>query len=463
MNLDWLRTLVPTKNRQEVIALLIAGLCFFCVLASYYVIRPIREQFASAAGGSQALPLLYSLVFATMLLLTPIYGALVSRFSRRIFVPLIYAFFVLCLLGMGPFFRFSTDLALNAKVFYVWVSIFNLFVVSIFWSCMADVFDPEQSKRLYGFVALGGTSGAIAGPLLAKQFVLSVGLNGLYLIATAFLAVALICLLTLFARAPSAKLQQVSPGGDTDKQVSPGGDTDKKVSPQGDTDKGVSPERDTATNVSEAALGGSMWEGAIAAFSNPFVRRMALLLLCADGVATILYSNLSDYAKSAFTDAVAKTEFFATVDLWTNCLMIGLQVFAVRWLLSKAGAGRAMAWPNIFNVCVLLGIAIYADAAMIAVGLIITRGGGYGLVNPARESLFTRVSRDVRFKAKAFVDTVVWRGGDLIMVTMVAALVNLGAGVGTFGVIAAGFALAAAALSWNVEQLLPERNLKVKN
>ena len=453
MNLDWLRTLVPTKNRQEVIALLIAGLCFFCVLASYYVIRPIREQFASAAGGSQALPLLYSLVFATMLLLTPIYGALVSRFSRRIFVPLIYAFFVLCLLGMGPFFRFSTDLALNAKVFYVWVSIFNLFVVSIFWSCMADVFDPEQSKRLYGFVALGGTSGAIAGPLLAKQFVLSVGLNGLYLIATAFLAVALICLLTLFARAPSAKLQQVSPGGDTDK----------RVSPQGDTDKQVSPERDTATNVSEAALGGSMWEGAIAAFSNPFVRRMALLLLCADGVATILYSNLSDYAKSAFTDAVAKTEFFATVDLWTNCLMIGLQVFAVRWLLSKAGAGRAMAWPNIFNVCVLLGIAIYADAAMIAVGLIITRGGGYGLVNPARESLFTRVSRDVRFKAKAFVDTVVWRGGDLIMVTMVAALVNLGAGVGTFGVIAAGFALAAAALSWNVEQLLPERNLKVKN
>ena len=453
MNLDWLRTLVPTKNRQEVIALLIAGLCFFCVLASYYVIRPIREQFASAAGGSQALPLLYSLVFATMLLLTPIYGALVSRFSRRIFVPLIYAFFVLCLLGMGPFFRFSTDLALNAKVFYVWVSIFNLFVVSIFWSCMADVFDPEQSKRLYGFVALGGTSGAIAGPLLAKQFVLSVGLNGLYLIATAFLAVALICLLTLFARAPSAKLQQVSPEGDTDKQVSPGGDTDKQVSP----------ERDTTTNVSEAALGGSMWEGAIATFSNPFVRRMALLLLCADGVATILYSNLSDYAKSAFTDAVAKTEFFATVDLWTNCLMIGLQVFAVRWLLSKAGAGRAMAWPNIFNVCVLLGIAIYADAAMIAVGLIITRGGGYGLVNPARESLFTRVSRDVRFKAKAFVDTVVWRGGDLIMVTMVAALVNLGAGVGTFGVIAAGFALAAAALSWNVEQLLPERNLKVKN
>ena len=417
-----LRRLIPTKNRQEVIALLLAALCFFCVLASYYVIRPIREQFASAAGGSQALPLLYALVFGTMLLLTPLYGALVSRFSRRIFVPLIYAFFVLCLLGMGPFFRISTDLALNAKVFYVWVSIFNLFVVSVFWSCMADVFDPEQSKRLYGFVALGGTSGAIVGPLLAKELVLNVGLNGLYLIATAFLAVALICLLTLFARVPSAK----------------------------------------SHHVEETALGGSMWEGAIATFSNPFVRRMALLLLCADGVATILYSNLSDYAKTAFTDPTAKTEFFATVDLWTNSIMIGLQMFAVRWLLSKVGAGRAMAWPNIFNAIILLCIAIYADAALIAVGLIITRGGGYGLVNPARESLFTRVSRDVRFKAKAFVDTVVWRGGDLIMVTMVATLVNFGAGVGTFGVLAACFALIAVALSWNVEQLLPDDHSKHK-
>ena len=422
MNLESLRKLVPTKNRQEVIALLLAALCFFCVLASYYVIRPIREQFASAAGGSQALPLLYGLVFVTMLFLTPFYGALVSKFSRRIFVPLIYAFFVLCLLGMGPFFRISTDLALNAKVFYVWASIFNLFVVSVFWSCMADVFDSEQSKRLYGFVALGGTSGAIVGPLLAKQFVLSVGLNGMYLIATGFLAVALICLLTLFARAPSAKSHQVK----------------------------------------EAALGGSMWEGAIATFSNPFVRRMALLLLCADGVATILYSNLSDYAKVAFIDPVAKTEFFATVDLWTNSTQIALQVFAVRWLLHKVGAGRAMAWPNIFNIFVLIGIAIYADAALIAVGLIITRGGGYGLVNPARESLFTRVSRDIRFKAKAFVDTVVWRGGDLMMVTMVAALVNLGAGVGTFGIIGACFALTAVALSWNVEQLLPENSLERK-
>jgi ATP:ADP antiporter, AAA family len=416
MNHKAVQIIYPVKNRQEEIALILAAVCFFCVLASYYMVRPIREQFASAAGGSQALPLLYTLVFAAMLLLTPVYGALVSRFSRRIFVPLIYAFFVLCLLGMGPFFRISTDLAINSKVFYVWVSVFNLFVVSIFWSCMADVFDAEQSKRLYGYIALGGTAGAILGPILAKELVLIVGLNGLYLLASMFLFFALACLLALFARAPSAKAHEVS----------------------------------------NEPLGGGIWEGALATFSDPLMRRMALLLLCADGVATILYSNLSDYAKTAFTDPVLKTEFFATVDLWTNGTQIVLQALVVRWLLAKAGAGRAMAWPNIFNAIILIAIAIYADAALIAVGLVITRGGGYGLVNPARESMFTRVSRDVRYKAKAFIDTAVWRGGDLMMVSMVAVLVQAGAGVGTFGVIAAGIALAAVLLSWNVEQLLPE-------
>lgn len=412
----------PTKNRQEQIALILAALCFFCVLASYYVVRPIRDQFGSAAGGSQALPLLYSMVFVVMLVLTPIYGALVSRLSKRVFVPLIYAFFVLCLLAMGPFFRISTDLAVNAKVLFVWVSIFNLFVVSIFWSCMADVFDAEQAKRLYGFIALGGTAGAIVGPTLTTNLVLTVGLTGLYLIASTFLFVALGCLLALFARSPSAKAHEVS----------------------------------------NEPLGGGIWEGALTTFQNPLMRRMALLLLCADGVATILYSNISDYAKTAFTDPALATKFLSTIDLWSNITQIVLQALIVRFLLAKAGAGRTMAWPNIFNAVFLIAIAIYADATLIAAALVITRGGGYGLVNPARESMFTRVSRDVRFKAKAFIDTAVWRGGDLTMVSMVAVLVQAGAGVGTFGVIAAGFAMLAVALSWNVEQLLPERNLPHK-
>lgn len=417
--LNSLKVVVPTRNGRELASLLISALCFMCVLASYYFIRPIREQFAAAAGGSQILPTLYSLVFVTMLLLVPVYGAIASRFPRRIFVPLIYVFFVACLLAMGPFFRYSTDQAFNAKFFYVWVSVFNLFVVAVFWSCMTDIFTPEQAKRLYGLLALGGTSGALLGPFMAKKLVLVIGLEGLYLAATVMLTLALFALLILFARF-----------------------TRNDVVLHGDP---------------SAALGGSVWDGALATFHNPLMRRMALLLLCADGVATILYSNLSDYAKQTISDPIQRTAFFANIDLWANSIQVLLQLLVVRWVLSRLGAGKTMAIPNMLSALMLVIVAIYADASLIALALIATRGGGYGMVNPARESVFTGVSSELRFKAKAFIDTAVWRGGDLLMVTVVAILVQAGAGVGIFGLLAALVALMAVLLSWNVEQVSQDR------
>lgn len=413
--LQTLKVVVPTRNARELAGLLISALCFLCVLASYYVLRPIREQFASAAGGSQILPTLYTLVFIAMLVLAPVYGAIASRFPRRIFVPVIYVFFIACLLAMGPFLRYSTDQDFDAKFFYVWVSVFNLFVVAVFWSCMTDFFSPEQAKRLYGLLALGGTSGALLGPLMAKAFVLNIGLDGLYLLAAFILALALLALLILFA-----------------------GFTRTDVAAQ--------------SNPAQA-LGGSVWDGALATFRHPLMRRMALLLLCADGVGTILHSNLSDYARQTISDPLQRTAFFATIDLWSNSLQVLLQLFVVRWALSGLGAGKTMAIPNLLSALMLVIVAIYADASLIALALIATRGGGYGMVNPARESVFTGVSSELRFKAKAFIDTAVWRGGDLLMVTLVSVLVQAGAGVGIFGLLAALVALIAVYLSWNVEQL----------
>lgn len=413
--LNTLKVVVPTRDRRELASLLISALCFMCVLSSYYVLRPIREQFASAAGGSQILPTLYTLVFIAMLLLAPVYGAIATRFPRRLFVPLIYIFFISCLLAMGPFLRYSTDEDFDAKFFYVWVSVFNLFIVAVFWSCMTDFFSPEQAKRLYGLLALGGTSGAILGPFIAKELVLDIGHEGLYLIATVMLSLALLTLLVLFARFTRTDVAQHSNPA--------------------------------------AALGGGVWDGALATFRNPLMRRMALLLLCADGVGTILHSNLSDYARQTISDPLQRTAFFASIDLWSNSLQVVLQLFVVRWVLGGLGAGKTMAIPNMLSALMLVIVAIYADASLIALALIATRGGGYGMVNPARESVFTGVSSELRFKAKAFIDTAVWRGGDLLMVTLVAVLVQAGAGVGIFGLLAALVALIAVLLSWNVEQL----------
>ena len=413
----------PAQNRVEAQALVLAIACFFCVLTSYYIIRPIREQFASEAGGSQALPMLYLMVFTTMILVTPFYGAIVAKFSRRIFVPVIYLFFLSCMLVIGPLFRLIDDSVINARIFYVWVSIFNLFIVSVFWSCMSDVFDPSRSKRMYGFIAIGGTAGAYFGPRIAGYFVASIGIEGLYKVAAAFLLFALVCLIALLNSSKARTFNK---------------------------------------NTDESSLGGGIWEGAHITLKNPFMRRMALLLLCADGVSTILYSKVSDYAKITFTNSVDRTIFFASLDWNVALISFCLQIVAVPLFMAYFGASRTQAFPNLANFFGLIFVAITGDVALLPLALILTRSGGYGLVNPARESLFTRVGRDVRFKAKAFIDTVVWRGGDLMMVTMVATLVNLGAGVGTFGILAACFALIAVALSWNVEQLLPISNLKDK-
>ncbi len=410
--------LVPSTNRRELNALLCSALCFFFVLTSYYIIRPIRDQFAAAAGGSQALPMLFTWVFGAMLVLTPLYGLMVSKFSRRIFVPATYVFFVACLIAMGPLFRYTGDLNLNAKIFFIWVSVFNLFVVSVFWSCMSDVFDSDQAKRMYGAIAVGGTIGAFFGPFFTTMLVARIGLEGLYLTSAGMLSAALICLIVLFTQAKATDTAQAS----KDQQ----------------------------------AIGGSVWEGIQTTLSHPLMRRMVLLMLCGDGVATILYSKLSDYAKETIAGAEAQAAFFASIDAWTNGIPLLLQVLLVPWMLKKFGAGRTMALPNILVAAALISFAILIDPSVIAVAMVMTRGGTYGILIPAKESLFTRVDRSLRFKAKGFLDTFVWRGGDLLVVNVVAFATAQGAGLASFCWLAALSALTAVGLSWNVEKLLPK-------
>jgi ATP:ADP antiporter, AAA family len=403
-------------NAGERRLVLLSAACFFCVLTSYYILRPIREQYASAAGGSQALPELFLNVFVVMLLLSPVFGALFTRFPRRVFVPVIYAFFCVCMAVIAWLVTQPIDVKAMAKIYYVWLSVFNLFVVSVFWSCMADVFDVQAAKRVFGMVALGGTIGAIAGPNIAALLVKPLGLSGMCLVALGFLFAALLLLLALFNQRQansSAKNEQV--------------------------------------------IGGSMWAGAVITFSDPLLRRMALLLLCADAISSVLYSLQLDYAQK-FANEAARTQFFAWVDAITNSTQVLLQIFVVRFMLSRYGAGRAMSIPYLLNAVAFLMISVIAAPILVSVGLILSRGVGYGLVNPARESIFTHVDREARFKAKNFIDTVVWRGGDLLSITLTAWMVSQGATLTHFALVCALFALLAAGLSWRIEKLYPNQD-----
>jgi ATP:ADP antiporter, AAA family len=402
-------------TRHELPAFALSFVYFFCVLAAYYVVRPVREQIGSAAGGTAALPEIWSFVLLAMLALTPVYGWMVSKFPRRRFVPMVYAFFALGMIGFMPILADETPSIAHAVVFYVWVSVFNLFVVSVFWSFMADIFSNEQASRLFGPIGAGGSLGALLGPLMTQYLVEVFGVPPLLLVSSSLLGGAIICVMLLGRW--SAKHSR----------------HDRRVI--------------------EAPMGGTLLAGAKLVFTHPFLRNMALLMLLADVVGTMLYGMVSDIGRDQFATpearanvylhidavlsrfpgvvrggiewifgalnpsdmdaSVARTKFFALIDFSTNVLQIFLQVVVARWLMVRFGALPGLMLPALFNAAILFSLAVAPGFGLAVLALIITRAGAYGLVQPARESLYTRVDRESRYKAKAFVDTAVWRAGDV--------------------------------------------------
>jgi AAA family ATP:ADP antiporter len=398
---------------DERTGLTFATLAFFFVMAGYYMIRPVRDQLGGAVG-SQSLPLFYAVTFGVMMLLTPVFGWLVARFSRRRLLAWSYSFFIVCLLAFVPAFLAQERIGarLLGVVFYVWVSVFNLFVVSLFWSFMADIFESRQARRVFPLIALGGMGGALFGPLLTRYLVYVLGVAPLLAVSAATLAVALLLLLGLSAR---------------DEQSGAG----RTAQP----------------------IGGSLWAGVRELWSRPFLRYMAVLMLLGDGIGTLAYALMADYAKAHFADRVARTAFYNDLDLVTNLLGAVLQLSLTRWVLVRFGAGWGLVLPALVNVGLLLLVAVFgtgdlriwgAAVPMLALVLVATRGFAYGMTKPAVDALYTRVPRETRYKGKNFVETAVWRFGDFLVTSGVSLLAWAGVGVGGLGLIGVGVATASA-------------------
>ncbi|MFP7722119.1 NTP/NDP exchange transporter [Lysobacter sp. A3-1-A15] len=395
---------------------------FFCVLAAYYMVRPVRDQLSAAVGSTQ-LPWFYAATFLATLALAPVFGALVTRYPRRIVVPVVHVFFIACLLGFVPLFTQQGVLSPRAlgTVFFVWISVFNLFIVSVFWSFMADVWDDLQARRLFPLIALGGTAGAIAGPALTRTLVGVIGVAPLLAASAALLALALACVAWLGRWARVHGNRRHDPGH-------------------------------------ESAIGGGILDGLRQVFTNPFMRTMAVLMLLADCIGTVNYALVVDYSGATFSDAIARTRFAADLDLAANLLQVVVQLTLTRWMLVRWGAGPVIAvWAVAVTVALLLVVASdnpYAPAVgampLVAVALIVGRGLAYGMVGPARESLYTRVPRDLRYKGKNTVDTAVWRFGDLSVALSMNALRTVGVGVPGFAGLAAVAAAASGVLGWRL-------------
>lgn len=409
-------------RRGEWPALLVSFAYFFCVLTAYYVIRPVREQLAAAVGSTQ-LPWFYGATFVATLALTPLFAALVSRYRRRVMVPVVYGFFVLCLLGFVPFFVDTALLGprLLGVVFFVWVSVFNLFVVSVFWIFMSDVWTPAQARRLFPLIAIAGTLGSLAGPMLTRSLVDAIGVAPLLVVSASLLGLATLLSVLVGRWARDHRL---------------------------------------AIAADDAPLGGGMLDGLRQIVADPFMRNMAILLVLADGIGGVNYALLADYSGATFASDEARTAFAATVDLATNSLIILLQAGITWWLMPALGPGRVLViWALVAMAALGLVIVspdpyapLLAGMPAVALATIISRALAFGMAEPARHALFTQVPRNERYKGQNAVDTAVWRFGDVLVALSMNAGRALGVGIAGFAAFGAVAAAAAAAIGWRLSR-----------
>lgn len=412
-----IRKLVDVEAHEQA-TLAWAFVYFFCLLCSYYILRPIRDAMGISAG-VEGLQLLYLVTIVAMLALVPLFGWLTSRWPRRQFLPVIYLFFIANLLLFYLAFNLFQESTLLAQGFYLWVNVYNLFVVSVFWSFMADVFSDAQAKRLFGFIAAGGSAGAIAGPTITSTLIGIVGQQSLMLVSALFLVFAIVCI-SRIVRADEAM-------GEVEAKLHYDVESSRRE------DK-------------EQALQGGLWAGVTLVARSPYLLGICVLMLCYSILSTFLYFQQVQIIAEHFSDSETRTIMFARVDLVVNVLTIVIQLLVTSKLIRWLGIGRTLAIvPIVLAIGLLiLGMAPSLGISMLVVVIslqIIRRAGYYSIINPAREALYVVLSRAEKYKAKNFVDTSVYRGGDAIAAGLSGLLRGAGFGIASIAFMAVPLAL----------------------
>jgi AAA family ATP:ADP antiporter len=372
----------------EVRALLWSFAYFFCLLAGYYVLRPLRDEMG-VAGGVRNLQWLFTATFVAMLAVVPVYGAVVARLPRRRFVPVVYHFFVANILIFWLLLTFDVGKQQVARIFFVWISVFNLFAVSVFWSFMADLFTSERGKRLFGFIAAGGTAGALLGPAVTVVLAEPLGPANLLLVAALLLEVAVLCAWRLESAAAGL-------GGET------------------------------AAPARGAGLGGGWLSGIAMVLRSPYLAGVALWVAALSIAGTFLYFQQASIIAAASDDPAVRTRMFATIDLAVGVLTLAVQFFATGRLIARFGVGAVAAFLPLVFAAGFAALAVSPALAVVIAFQAIQRTANFAIANPAREVLFTVLAREEKYKAKNVIDLVVFRGSDAVGGWLFAALRGVG-------------------------------------
>ena len=372
--------------------LALSALFFFLVMAGYFILRPIRDQMG-LAGGVKNLPWLFTGTLVAMLVISPLFSMLVSRWPRRRFVAFSYRVLMLCLLG----FYFAMVALPEAsgvwvgRAFFIWVSVFNLFAVSVFWAVMADVFHSEQSRRLYGVIAAGGSLGALVGGLITSGLVATVGAPALLLVSLVALELALWCMFAIHRRVNLAR----------------------------------PPEERTEPEI----IGGSAADGFRLALRSPYLLGLCGYMLLYTIGSTFLYFLQAQIVEATIDGDAAQTAYFASVDIWVNGLTLFLQLFLTGRLMARIGVGLTLAAVPLVSIVGFMGLGLVPVLGAVVLFTVARRVTNFALSRPAREALFVPLTRSEKYKAKNLIDTVVYRVGDQLGAWTNGVLLWLGLGI----------------------------------
>jgi AAA family ATP:ADP antiporter len=346
---------------------------FFCLLCGYYMLRPVRDEMA-IVGGVQHLPWMMTGTFLTLLVATPLFGFLSARLSRYRLLVAVYAFFSchLVLFFVALTWQWHPDWV--ARVFFVWLSVFNLFVVSVFWSFMADLFTPDQGMRLFGVIAAGGSLGAIAGPLLTAGLTYVGPVSLLMPVSVAWLGACLLCIHRLDRWGRTRPYRASTGGGES--------------------------------------LGGSMWAGIRLAVSSPYLLKICFYLFLLTMSATVLYLEQMALIGREIAAPDTRMRLFAGMDLAVNVLTFLTQLWLTNRLVLQFGLAAALLVLPVASAFGFLALGLSQVLVLYVLFTVTRRVGEYAIAKPAREVLFTVVNREAKYKAKNFIDTAVSRGGD---------------------------------------------------